>query len=828
MSVNYPFKKIENKWQDFWEKNKTFKANLNPTKKCYVLEMLPYPSGKLHMGHVRNYTIGDTIARFKAMNGLDVLHPMGWDAFGLPAENAAIENKERPDVWTYKNINEMKKQLAALGFSYDWDREFATCMSSYYKHEQRLFIEMYSKGLVYQKESYVNWDPVEQTVLANEQVVNGKGWRSGAEIQRKKLKQWNLAITKYAEELLNSLKALDWPEKVLKMQENWIGRSEGAFINFKILGKNQSIKIYTTRPETIFGGTFIAISPMHPLSNELARENQEIKIFIEEFKKTSTAESAIQTKDKQGIATGLLAEHPFDKSKQLPIYLANFVLMEYGTGALFGCPAHDERDFDFASKYDLPIIPVFHSSDLPYLTSEGRLINSDFLNGLDAKDAKEKVTIELEKQSLGKRAVQYRLRDWGVSRQRYWGCPIPMIYCDQCGVVPEKLENLPIELPLDINFDGKGNPLDKHPTWKYTVCPKCQNKAIRETDTFDTFFESSWYFLRYCDPNYDAPVNKAICDQWMPVDYYIGGIEHAVMHLLYARFFVKVLRDLGYVSINEPFKCLLTQGMVCHNTYKNEKGQWIYPHDVVKTDYGYMDTLGHKVEVGTSEKMSKSKKNVVDPQNILDSYGADVARLFILSDFPLDKEFDWKEEGLDGCWRYINKIWRVFNLILQHLKGEAFDEGTNLKKLTHLFIKDVTEDYEKHAFNKVIAHHREFLRVVENNYMTQNVEVIKEAMEAVILSICPIAPHIAYEMWSMFKNKAMGEFPVFDPHFLVKSEVTIVVQVGGKKRAIFNALKDETEDKIIEQAEEVVQKYLAGQSIKKTIVVANRMVNFVI
>ncbi|USO02541.1 MAG: leucine--tRNA ligase [Alphaproteobacteria bacterium] len=792
--MNYPFKKVEQKWQKNWE-TQTY-PSLPVKKKKYVLEMLPYPSGNLHMGHVRNYTIGDAIARFHSMKGFDVLHPMGFDAFGLPAENAAIERGINPKDWTYSNIEDMVGDLKKLGFSYDWSRKFATCDPSYFKHEQQFFIDFYKKGLIYQKESYVNFDPVENTVLANEQVVNGRGWRSGAVIERKKLKQWFCKITDYADELLADLTKLDWPEKVLKMQENWIGKSRGALIHF-----SDDITVYTTRPDTIFGASFIAMSALHPICLKLAKDNPELAKFIEEIKATPNTEEAVEKAEKKGFDLKFTVDHPFDSSRKIPVYAANFVLMEYGTGVVFGCPAHDERDHEFTTKYNLPIKTV--------VDENGILIESDFLNGLTTEVAKKVAIEKLNEIGKGEEKTQYRLRDWGISRQRYWGCPIPMVYCNKCGIVPET--NLPIELPYDINITGQGNPLDHHPTWKHTTCPTCKGKATRETDTLDTFFESSWYFLRYCSPQSEKPVENI--DEWMPVDIYIGGIEHAVMHLLYARFFVKALTDLGYINVREPFKKLITQGMVCHKTYKTKAGKFLYPQELPD------DLTG--IEVGRSEKMSKSKRNVINPDDIINSYGADTTRLFILSDTPIDKDFDWNEEGLEGCYRYTNRVWRLYQNVLS---AQMFGNDTDLQNDTHKFIQKITTDYEKHEFNIAIAHHREFVSTIESKYLKQTKEVALEALRAMILTIAPIMPHIANEMLAELSNEQFT-WPEFNEALTKDDKMTIVVQINGKRRGEFEVDIDTSEDAITAQAKDIAQKYIADKPIKKIVYVKNRMVS---
>ncbi|MEP2815745.1 MAG: leucine--tRNA ligase, partial [Alphaproteobacteria bacterium] len=669
--ARYNVKENEQKWQAAWDDKGCFQVREdNDRPKYYVLEMFPYPSGRIHMGHVRNYTLGDVVARYKKARGFNVLHPMGWDAFGLPAENAAIENKVPPAQWTRENIATMRRQLKTMGLSYDWDRELATCEPGYYRHEQKMFLDFLANGLVYRKESWVNWDPVENTVLANEQVIDGRGWRSGALVEKRQLSQWFLKITDYAEELLKGIETLDrWPDRVRLMQENWIGRSEGAHVRFQFDGRDGQLDIYTTRPDTLFGASFCAVAANHPLAQELARGNPDLADFVAECNRLGTSEAAIETAEKMGFDTGVKVLHPFIDGHTLPVYVANFVLMDYGTGAIFGCPAHDQRDLDFARKYGLPVLPVVapKGTDATAVTvgdeaftDDGLLINSDFLDGLAVPDAKSKIIDRLEDMGIGTRAVNYRLRDWGVSRQRYWGCPIPIIHCGDCGIVPVPETDLPVELPADVDFSETGNPLARHPSWKHVACPTCGKPAERETDTFDTFFESSWYFARFCNPASDAPLDRAAVDYWLPVDQYIGGIEHAVLHLLYSRFFTRALKKCGYLSVEEPFAGLLTQGMVCHQTFKDAAGKWLLPSQVVfDGDAAKHAETGQPVTLGRSEKMSKSKKNVVDPEAIIGAYGADTARLFMLSDSPPDRDLEWTDAGVDGAWRYLNRLWRL-------------------------------------------------------------------------------------------------------------------------------------------------------------------------
>ena len=842
--MSYPFRDVETKWQQAWEQANAYKTPETSNRpKSYVLEMFPYPSGKLHMGHVRNYAIGDAIARLKRLQGYDVLHPMGWDAFGLPAENAAIQGGVCPEKWTLENIEEMKKQFKLLSISFDWERELASCLPNYYGHEQKFFLDFYKKGLAYRRESWVNWDPVDNCVLANEQVISGKGWRSGAIVEKRKLMQWSLKITDYAQELLDDLVTLTgWPEKVVKMQENWIGRSEGALINFEIEGYAHSLPVFTTRPETLFGASFCGIAPTHPIADELAQNNPSLASFIEDCQRTPTTEEALSTVEKKGYDTGLRVKHPFIQDATIPLYVANFVLMDYGTGAIFACPAHDERDFEFATAYGLPIQSVIMpesakpTNGIAY-TGPGTMMNSEFLDGLDVLSARRRSIEEIERLGIGQGQVTFRLRDWSVSRQRYWGCPIPIIYCDGCGVVPVPEQDLPVKLPMDVTFDQTGNPLDYHPTWKHTTCPQCQGKAIRETDTLDTFFESSWYFLRFCDTKTDAPLNKAAVQRWMPVDAYIGGIEHAVLHLLYARFFTKALRDCGYVSISEPFKNLLTQGMVCHSSFKGSDGQWLFPHEVTKvSENKYISKKDSKsVTVGRSEKMSKSKKNVVDPQEMIDTYGVDAVRLFVMSDTPPEKDFEWSDEGLEGSWRYLNRLWRVLETVIENAEREGTENASlNLRKISHQTIDKFTQGYDRNAFNKVIAFARELTRSLEE--ACQNTAVsgtaLVETAKILMLGLNPLIPHLTSEMWKMIASGDIlqAQWPVADPKLAAKNEVTIAVQVNGKMRGSFQAAIDTEQENLLQQAKELatVHREIDGKIIRKTIVVPNRIVNIVV
>ncbi|MBP9753308.1 MAG: leucine--tRNA ligase, partial [Proteobacteria bacterium] len=711
---------------------------------------------------------------------------------------------------------------------YDWDREITSCLPDYYGHEQKIFIDLYKKGIAYKKESWVNFDPVEQTVLANEQVVDGRGWRSGALVERKKLNQWSLKITDYAKELLESLKDLKgWPEKVLKMQENWIGESKGAHVQFEI-ESGGTIEVFTTRPDTLFGASFIAISAHHPILETITLKD-DVKTFIKECDQGSTTEEALSTMEKKGVNTGIVAIHPFDETIKIPVFIANFVLSDYGTGALFGCPAHDERDFELATKYNLPIKQVVETDEnLPY-GGGGVMINSFFLNGLTTEEAKQKACDKLEELKKGKAQTTYRLRDWLISRQRYWGCPIPFVYCDTCGMLPVNESDLPVSLPDDVTFDKPGNPLDHHPTWKNTTCPKCQGKATRETDTFDTFFESSWYFLRYCTPNATNPFDRDVVNTWAPVDWYIGGIEHAVLHLLYARFFIKALRDVGYLNFNEPFLNLLTQGMVCHETYKSSDGRWLYPDEVEKTKQCYIEKATNgSVDVGPSIKMSKSKRNTVDPLHILDIYGADVARLFVLSDTPPDKDFDWNEEGLEGCWRYANKLWRILEQF-NDLTSDVLPSDLDIKiiKKKHQFLKKINEAYQNNSFNKMIAFHREFVRDIEESLNTVSKQTLKECLNMIYRVIEPVMPHLANEALSLLKVEN-NAWPILDEKLSLNDEVTIAIQVNGKLRGTYVAAFNMDQDLLKAEAFKSVQNYLEGQTLKKCIVVANKIVNFVI
>lgn len=836
------FSNIDAKWQKIWDEQKSFAAyNESDKPKYYVLEMLPYPSGKIHAGHLRNYSIGDVLARYLKRAGYNVLHPMSWDALGLPAENAAINNNTHPKEWTYKNIENMKTQLKRMGFAYDWDRESASCDPDYYKHEQKFFIELLEKGLAYQKESIVNWDPVDQTVLANEQVEDGRGWRSGALVERKSLKQWFLKISQYSEELLSEIGNLkDWPESVRVMQQNWIGKSNGAKIFFPIKESDKKIEVYTTRHDTIFGSSFIAIAHDHPMVKEFdLHKNDKIKPVIDKFSRnTSTAD--IEKAEKEGIDTGLVAINPIDSSIEMPVYIANFVVSDYGTGALFGCPAHDQRDYEFAEKYDLPIRQVVDHEDAdiasePYL-GPGQIINSGFLDGLSVEDAKAKVAAKLEEMKLGKGTTQYKLRDWGVSRQRYWGAPIPVIYCDDCGIVPVPDEDLPVRLPEDVVFDGKGNPLVNHPTWSKVKCPKCSKESTRETDTFDTFFESSWYFLRYCNNKIDSITDKKACDYWMPVDQYIGGVEHAILHLLYARFFTKAMNDLGHLSVREPFKSLMTQGMVLHVTYKDSKGDWVYPDDVTTKDGKLIDkNSGLEVTKGKIEKMSKSKKNVVDVEKMLDVYSADTLRFMILSDSPPEKELEWTDAGIEGSNRFILKLYSMWES-LKHtpndINVEEYKEH-KLMKVIHESIKYSSSDIKSFNMNKSIARSRELFNSLSDYIKNdKDLSLVKYGYGILLNLLNPFVPHVTEEIWQEMGNDTMlcdTSWPEHDESYLAQSSITLAVQVNGKLRATHDFAIDASKEDIEKEALALpgVVRHIDGKEIKKVIVVPKKIVNIV-
>tara|TARA_B100001057_G_scaffold68898_1_gene62677 strand:- start:4470 stop:7016 length:2547 start_codon:yes stop_codon:yes gene_type:complete len=848
MSERYNPKITENKWQSYWEDQKTFESKVDKNKeKYYILEMFPYPSGKIHMGHVRNYTLGDVIARYKRATGYNVMHPMGWDAFGLPAENAAIENKISPKDWTYKNIETMKSQLMKMGLSIDWSRELATCDKNYYHQQQKLFKQFYKENLIYKKESLVNWDPVENTVLANEQVIDGKGWRSGADVEQKKLSQWFFRITDFVEDLMNSLEKMNgWPEKVRTMQKNWIGKSVGCEIEFKIINKGKEIErktleIFTTRPDTIFGATFCALSPFHPLVDEILSHNDDKSDLINKMRSQKINEETVSKNEKEGIKTDLFIEHPFLKDKILPIYIANFILIDYGSGAIYGCPAHDQRDLDFANKYQLDVIQVIKPDKdetfdgLNAYTGLGKLMNSEFLDGLSIEDAKEQIISKLEEFKIGTSKVNYRLRDWGISRQRYWGCPIPILYREDGEILMVPDDQLPIELPEDIDLSSPGNPLDKHPTWKYTTCPETGMKAIRETDTLDTFVDSAWYFLRFCSPNNSGlPFDDDEINYWMPVDQYVGGIEHAILHLLYARFFTKAL---NIKNISEPFESLFTQGMVCHNTYKNENGAWVYPDDVQEDSQGLVQiSTGQSVNEGPNEAMSKSKKNVIDPESIITHYGADSARWFMLSDSPPERDINWSLSGIQGSWKFCQKIHSLVekNLSLFSENDEVSQLNSGKSELLteiHKCLKDITQSIEKFQMNVSVAKIYEIVNHLSKSEKDR--AATKQGLEILIRIIEPMMPHLAEECWSMINKKTVLSevpWPKVNEDYTMQSSVTIVVQVNGKRRGELIANVGISENEVMNEILSIknISEMIENKEIKKVIFVQDKIINLVI
>jgi leucyl-tRNA synthetase len=854
--ARYNVKDSEARWQAAWEAADCFSAaDSGGTKpKYYVLEMFPYPSGRIHMGHVRNYTLGDVVARYKRARGFEVMHPMGWDAFGLPAENAARQNRIHPAKWTYDNIATMRRELKSMGLSLDWKREIATCHPGYYQHQQQLFLDFMQAGLVYRKEAFVNWDPVDQTVLANEQVIDGKGWRSGAPVEKRKLAQWFLKITAAADDLRAALDGLSrWPEKVRLMQENWIGKSQGAYVNWAITGRDTPLEIFTTRPDTLFGASFVALSPHHPLVDELAARDPKVAAFVAECDRAGTSEAAIEAAEKIGYDTGLVAAHPLMPGRTVPVWIANFILMDYGTGAIFGCPAHDQRDLDFVRKYGLPVIEVvkphdqdaasFRVGDTAYV-GDGTLMNSQFLDGLDVPAAKARVIARLEELGAGRGTTQYRLRDWLVSRQRYWGCPIPVIHCASCGTVPVPEADLPVQLPDDVSFDRPGNPLDHHPTWKHVACPSCGKPARRETDTFDTFVDSSWYYARFCSPRADEPVTRAAVDRWLPVDQYIGGVEHAILHLLYSRFFTRAMRASGHVKLDEPFAGLFTQGMVLHESYKAEDGTWLYPEEVRKNPDGTAvhATSGAKVLVGRSEIMSKSKKNVVPPADIIASYGADTARLFMLSDSPPERDLEWTESGVEGAWRYVNRLYRLASEPPVALPPPGAPRPATFApkaeaawRATHKAIAAITEQIEALRFNVAVAQVRTLSNTLEALDGTGEGEawVLGESLRALCHLVAPMCPHLAEEMWVALGGTGLlceRAWPAADPALLVDDTVKVAVQVNGKLRATIDLPRDAAEDAAREAALAApnVAAAMAGKPPRKVIVVPNRIVNVVV
>ena len=864
--ARYNFKTVEAKWQRTWDERNSFAAREERGReKYYVLEMFPYPSGRIHMGHLRCYTLGDVIARYKRARGFNVLHPMGWDAFGLPAENAAMEQGVHPAEWTYANIAAMRAQLKAMGLSLDWQREFATCDPAYYRHEQAMFLDFLARDLVYREEGWVNWDPVDQTVLANEQVIDGKGWRSGAPIERRRLAQWFGRISAFSEDLLQSLDKLDrWPAKVRAMQANWIGRSDGAYIDFALAGlpddarDDTTLRVYTTRPDTIFGASFCAIAADHPLAERLSRDRPELTRFIAECRQLGTSEEAIQTAEKRGIDTGLRARHPFIEGHDLPVYIANFVLMGYGTGAIFGCPAHDQRDLEFARAHDLPVLPVVippdavpatYRIDGEAFTADGILANSDFLDGLSVNDAKRTVVERLEHADAGEGTTNYRLRDWLMSRQRYWGCPIPVIHCADCGTVPVPRDALPVTLPDDVELSVPGNPLDRHPTWKHVDCPRCGRAAARDTDTFDTFVDSSWYFARFCSPAADTPLERAGVDYWLPVDQYVGGIEHAILHLLYSRFYMREMRASGHVAIDEPFAGLFTQGMVNHATYRDAAGEWIEPEMVEGNAAGELvrtDT-GQPVSIGRIEKMSKSKKNTVDPTNVIADYGADTARWFILSDSPPDRDMEWTDAGVQGAFRHVNRVARYIEQAIDALPPAGAPPpaapdaaALALRQHTHRTIDRVTDDIERFRFNRAVAALYELTNEIAA-FTTDQASgdgadgqwALREALETLVRLISPMMPHLAEEMWQRLGHSALlvdAAWPRADAAMLIRDTVTIAIQVNGKMRGRVDVPADADEDAVTAAARGVanVSATIGERPLRRCIFVPNKLVNFVV
>ncbi len=842
MATKFDHKGAEARWQKTWDAANSFAADdASPRPKAYVLEMFPYPSGRIHIGHVRNYTMGDVIARTRRAQGFEVLHPMGWDAFGMPAENAAMERGIHPGGWTRANIAAMRAQLQRLGFALDWSRELATCEPDYYGQEQALFLDLLAAGLVYRKESAVNWDPVDMTVLANEQVIDGRGWRSGAVVERRRLNQWFLKITDFADDLLEGLKSLDnWPEKVRLMQENWIGKSQGMRFTFQVADSDTNFDVFTTRPDTMFGASFAALAPDHPISVGLAENSPGLAAFIAECRAGGTATADIEGQEKKGFDTGLSVIHPLDASIRLPVFVANFVLMDYGTGAIFGCPAHDQRDLDFARKYQLPVTRVVApegEADAPIhneaYTGPGKLVHSRFLDGLGVEDGKAAVIARAEAEGWGQGTTVWRLRDWGVSRQRYWGTPIPIIHCDTCGVVPVPKAQLPVVLPEDVTFDLPGNPLDRHPTWKAVDCPACGKPARRETDTLDTFVNSSWYFIRFASAPADQPFDRAIAEQWLPVGQYIGGVEHAILHLLYARFWTRALNRIGRLSVTEPFAGLFTQGMVTHETYSREQGEgvgalYFAPDEVDRTGHGAMlKADGAPVDVGRVIKMSKSKKNVVDPDTILGTYGADAVRWFMLSDSPPERDLAWSESGIDGAWRFVQRVWRIAEDAASAIP--AGDADDRLARTVAKTIAAITSDIDKLQFNKAVARLYELVTAIERAPATAT---RSEAVLTLLRLVSPMVPHLAEEAWALLGQPGMvidAGWPVADPALLIDDTVTIAIQVNGKLKDSFEAAKgaDKAQLEAEVLARDKVVRALEGRTPKKVIIVPDRLVNLV-
>jgi leucyl-tRNA synthetase len=849
--ARYEPKTAEPRQQARWAAADAFRTPEGSTgrPKYYVLEMFPYPSGNIHMGHARNYVMGDVVARSKRAQGFDVLHPMGWDAFGMPAENAAMERGVHPGDWTWSNIANMREQLKLLGLSLDWSREFATCDPAYYGKQQAWFLELYRRGLVYRKDGVVNWDPIDNTVLANEQVIDGRGWRSGAVVEKRKLNQWFLRITDYADDLIEGLKELErWPDKVRLMQENWIGRSRGlqmrwAFASGQGPAGFDAVEIYTTRPDTLFGASFLGLAPDHPISKQLAEADPRVAAFVAECRKGGASQADIEQAEKIGFDTGFKVVHPFD-GREVSVWIANFILSEYGTGAIFGCPAHDQRDLDFARKYDLPVIPVVRPEgsdadfnvDTEAYVGPGRIFHSDFLDGMEIEAAKAEAIRRIEAAGQGQGATIYRLRDWGVSRQRYWGCPIPIIHCPTCGPVEVPAEQLPVVLPEDVTFDVPGNPLDRHPAWKHVRCPSCDAEAVRETDTLDTFVDSSWYFARFADPRADEPINRAAADRWLPVDQYIGGVEHAVLHLLYARFISRALSDAGLMNVREPFAGLFTQGMVVHETYRRADGAWVEPTDVdLSNDGGRRSarqlSTGEPLTIGDIEKMSKSKKNVVAPHEIVESHGVDAGRLFVLSDSPPERDVQWTAGGVEGASRFVQRMWTEFDAFDPAVPGEEA-ANASLVRETHKAIKAVSEGVEGFRFNSAIAKLYAFIATIRDHAGAGGAAK-REALSALARLVAPFTPHLAEECWTRLREEGMildAPWPVFDPALAADDEVILPIQVNGKRRGeirVARGLEPAAVEAIV-LADPEVRARLEGQTVRKIVVVKDRIVNLVV
>lgn len=833
----YPFRAVEQEWQEFWARNSSFVLKDDPARpKFYSLAMFMYPSGDVHMGHVRNYTLEDSIARYRRQKGYVVLHPMGWDAFGLPAENAAVSRGIHPAVWTRDNIRRMKDQLSVLGLSYDWSREFATCDPAYYRHQQHLFLDFFRHGLVERTQAHVNWDPAEQTVLANEQVIDGRGWRSGALVERRLLWQWTVRITRFAEALLDDLETLAgrWPERVCTMQRQWIGRSEGAVLTFRCPAADGAVEVFTTMPESLFGMSFLALAPDHPWVASVLKNHAAVQDFAASCQKSAVDQQTLDTQEKKGVDTGLRVEHPLLPGRSFPVWVVNYVLGSYGTGAMCGSPADDGRDAEFAARYGLPVPDILVN---PLASKDQHVFrNSGLLDGLDRPAARRRIMEHLAREGLGQARTVWRLRDWGVSRQRYWGCPVPVVHCGDCGVVPVPLEDLPVVLPDDVVITGSGNPLEGHPTWKHTACPRCGKAAVRETDTLDTFFDSAWYFLRFCQPGADQPLDERAIARWMPVDQYVGGIEHAILHLLYARFFMRALQVCGYAVPSEPFARLLTQGMVCHHTWRDDAGEWVAPADVVHQDGEARTRDGRPLVQGRSEKMSKSRKNVVDPGRMVEAYGADAVRLFVMSDTPPERDLDWSEEGLEGCWRFVNRLWK---LALEALDASGAPRETSPDTLTrfmtlkHQTVDQVTRQMDQNRLNTMVAALRRYANGFQDLLPCLALPEKREGLAALVQMFHPVMPHITEEIWKRMGHTGLvmdAPWPEADGRWLVQETLEIVVQVNGRRRGVVTvAVADNTEGVVVERAMalETVQRDLKGGDPRRVVFVPGRLVNLV-